>query len=505
MRKLQRTNTFHIGGRTVKLTYGRSSNSVTTEQQPTVVAAAPVAPKQMQMERATAVPPPAVALAPGESVVLPTKELQRVFLGLGWNNTAEGTDVDLDCSVVGYDASGMRDEQNTVWYGNLRNGVHLTKKKGSSIVHTGDILTGAKCNLAQIQTDMERIYVWLEAVPTHLATIAFAVDAFTPGVTFASLSNAYCRVVNADTGQELARLTLTPQYLGPLADSSVMLLARLRRLGNGLWALQASAEPRASTLRCHDGPQADMVTYDALPLAVASPEPLAVAAVAVEVAEPEVAAAVPVGMPPQAQAQGGVARDGGGGASPQQAQGGKLRGRSWAVPALAMGTAGGVAAATAIFMTTNEAPLSNGMLDDSLFSSGVDFANLVPVDVSAAGEFFAGGIESAGEVGQGVGEAASAAVSGASDLISSAGEALSGAISSAGEAIGNAGEAVGTALGNAGEAIAEAIERVSLSDLTDQVTGCCNCSCGDFSCGGCDCGGCDCACEILNALDGGGD
>ena len=82
---------------------------------------------------------------------------------------------------------------------------------------------------------------------------------------------------------------------------------------------------------------------------------------------------------------------------------------------------------------------------------------------------------------------------------------FSGVLSSAGEAIGNAGEAVGTALGNAGEAIAGALERVSLSDLTDQVTGCCNCSCGDFSCGGCDCGGCDCACEILNAVAGGDD
>ena len=81
--------------------------------------------------------------------------------------------------------------------------------------------------------DMERIYVYLSELPEHLATVAFAADVFTTGLSFSSLSNAYVRIVNADTNQELGRLTLTSAYLGPMAESRVVLLARLRRLTNG--------------------------------------------------------------------------------------------------------------------------------------------------------------------------------------------------------------------------------------------------------------------------------
>ena len=51
-------------------------------------------------------------LLPGESIILPTKQLQRVFIGLGWNNI-QGVTVDLDCSIVAYTADGTRDEENT--------------------------------------------------------------------------------------------------------------------------------------------------------------------------------------------------------------------------------------------------------------------------------------------------------------------------------------------------------------------------------------------------------
>ena len=48
-------------------------------------------------------------LLPGQSVILPTASLKRVFIGLGWNNVP-GHTVDLDCSIVGYTADGSRDE-----------------------------------------------------------------------------------------------------------------------------------------------------------------------------------------------------------------------------------------------------------------------------------------------------------------------------------------------------------------------------------------------------------
>ena len=162
--------------------------------------------------------PNQIALAPGETVILPTKSLERVFIGLGWNNAISGEAVDLDCSIVGYDKDGVRDAANTVSFARLRNGAHKSQPSGSSIVHTGDILMGSKGNIDDAKDDMERIYVWLSELPDHLATIAFATDVYTEGLTFASLANAYCRLVNADTNQELARLTLTAQHLGPIAS-----------------------------------------------------------------------------------------------------------------------------------------------------------------------------------------------------------------------------------------------------------------------------------------------
>lgn len=141
-----------------------------------------------------------VPLQPGESVILPTKQLQRVFIGLGWNNAASGQTVDLDCSINAYNNDGTRDDANTVYFGHLRNNAHAKRKTGSSIVHTGDVLKGKQeGDDATSGGDMERIYVWLDALPEHIATIAFAADVFTKGVSFASLSNAYVRLVNADT------------------------------------------------------------------------------------------------------------------------------------------------------------------------------------------------------------------------------------------------------------------------------------------------------------------
>ena len=486
------------------LTIGRSAKSVVAP-----------APSQMQMQRdgpkvpvAQPIGPPvAVTLAANESVVLPTAQLHRIYLGLGWNNPDNQQSVDLDCSVVGFGADGTRDPESTVWFGKLRNGIHQTQKPGSSIVHTGDILTGSKSNLKQIETDMERIYVWLDAVPSHLTTIAFAAEVFTTGLTFAALSSAYCRVVNADTGQELARLTLTSEHLGPMADSRVMLLARLRRLGgadDAMWALQSTAEPRARVLREENAPQPDMVTYSALPLAAAAApsEPLKAVLVA--------PIAVGVGLPPTAQTQQGAVAG-----PPVPPSKGRLGGRAWVCPALAVGSAAGVAAATAIFLTSDVSPLSREMLDDSLFSNGVDFAAgaCMPVDVSAAGDFFGSELVAAGEsAGQAATDAASAtgealasAGEGAADAAAGAGDALHGAGQAVGEALHGMGEAVGEALTGAGEALTGAGEALTgaisgageaVAAAAENMSGVCNCECCGAACGGFECGDCDCACEI---------
>lgn len=425
--------------------------------------------------------PNQIALAPGETVILPTKSLERVFIGLGWNNAISGEAVDLDCSIVGYDKDGVRDAANTVSFARLRNGAHKSQPSGSSIVHTGDILMGSKGNIDDAKDDMERIYVWLSELPDHLATIAFATDVYTEGLTFASLANAYCRLVNADTNQELARLTLTAQHLGPIASSRVMLLARIQRLvgSSGLWALESCAEPRAQTLASGTGPQADM-----LPIMMATPiaDPAHVP-VAIPVAEPIApVVAQPVGG-------GGSGFGGGGGSSsgpgaPPTAQSQdrlkKRQGRAWGCPALAVGTTAGVAAATAIFMTNDASPLSASMLDEGIFTSGVDLGDLALPDMSGAADFFSEGLQGAGDAIAGAGEAVAGGLEGAGEALvgaaDSAGDCCGGLLGGccaglcgdvqekAGDVVGNAGDmasGAGEAITNAGEAVVETVKAVA--------------------------------------------
>ncbi|EOD26281.1 hypothetical protein EMIHUDRAFT_236755 [Emiliania huxleyi CCMP1516] len=170
--------------------------------------------------------PVVVALSPAEAVRLPVGaqagRLERVYLGLGWRDAPGiASPVDLDCSVVGYEAGGSRDEGSTIWYGRLRNGEHRAMAGASSIVHTGDILTGQRG--AGGLVDQERIYIWLPQLPDRIAALAVAADVYTAGISFYSLSEAYVRLVNADTEQELARLTLTSRHLGDAAEGRAML------------------------------------------------------------------------------------------------------------------------------------------------------------------------------------------------------------------------------------------------------------------------------------------
>jgi len=90
----------------------------------------------------------AIELKPNQAMFLPITQLQRVFLGIGWaeKDRAQGV-VDVDCSAVCY-SQGTRRDGDTVWWGNLRNGRSMVddgaggKTEASTIVHTGDVLTG---------------------------------------------------------------------------------------------------------------------------------------------------------------------------------------------------------------------------------------------------------------------------------------------------------------------------------------------------------------------------
>lgn len=122
--------------------------------------------------------------------------LKEVVLGLHWDPPAEGARVqppDLDALCVLLDAQGGPME--VIHPGRLRTA-------DDSVVHTGDALTGASL------WDDERIFVFLDALPAAVCTVAFFVVSAT-GHAFHAVRGAWCHVSDHASGREWFRKDLT--------------------------------------------------------------------------------------------------------------------------------------------------------------------------------------------------------------------------------------------------------------------------------------------------------
>lgn len=171
-----------------------------------------------------------VSLAKGQSVRLEKRgggALTRVTMGLGWDVRKSksmfglfgggGGDIDLDASCLLFDAARSLVDQ--VWFQQL-------KSRDGSIVHSGDNLTGAG------DGDDEMITVDLTRLPPAVTALVFTVNSFR-GDTFDRIENAYCRLVDATTGAELARYDLTGA-----GSHTGQVMAQMTRAGGG-WEMKA--------------------------------------------------------------------------------------------------------------------------------------------------------------------------------------------------------------------------------------------------------------------------
>ncbi|GAA2159951.1 TerD family protein [Actinomadura napierensis] len=151
--------------------------------------------------------------------------LTRVRMGLGWDAVAKkglfgkgkAQSIDLDASCLLFDGSGNL--ADSVWFRQLRS-------KDGSVQHTGDNLTGAG------EGDDEVINVDLQGVPANVVQLVFTVNSFT-GQDFSQIENAFCRLVDETTGQEIARYDLSGS-----GQHNAQIMAKVSRDGEG-WSMTA--------------------------------------------------------------------------------------------------------------------------------------------------------------------------------------------------------------------------------------------------------------------------
>ena len=148
-----------------------------------------------------------VSLKKGQKVSL-TKDnpgLTKVVVGLGWDVNAFDTGGDFDLDAAAFllaDTGKITKSEDFVFYGNL------THPSGS-VKHLGDNRTGAG------EGDDEQIKVDLSAVPADITKIAFTAtiyEAEQRNQNFGQVSNAFIRIYNEETGEELLRYDLGEDF-----------------------------------------------------------------------------------------------------------------------------------------------------------------------------------------------------------------------------------------------------------------------------------------------------
>ncbi|MER5969925.1 TerD family protein [Streptomyces sp. NPDC002055] len=147
--------------------------------------------------------------------------LSSVRMGLGWEPAYRGKDIDLDASVIAYGPD--RKKVDTCYFGKLAilNG---------AIQHSGDNLTGEGGG------DDEAITVHLGGLPPNVTGLVFTVNSFS-GQRFSEVAKAYCRLLDAGTGEELVRFDLT----GAEPRTGVMMCKLIRQF-SGEWEMTAMGE-----------------------------------------------------------------------------------------------------------------------------------------------------------------------------------------------------------------------------------------------------------------------
>jgi tellurium resistance protein TerD len=179
-----------------------------------------------------------VSLSKGGNVSLSkaAPNLTSVTVGLGWQvRQTTGADYDLDASAIIVDDRGrVLADDYFVFFNNLAS-------PDGAVKHLGDNLVGGGGG------DDEQITVDLRGVTAQAAKVVFAVsiyDADQRHQTFGQVRDAFIRVADSTTGQEIARYDLTEDA----STETAMIFGELYRY-SGEWKFRAVGQGYATGLR----------------------------------------------------------------------------------------------------------------------------------------------------------------------------------------------------------------------------------------------------------------
>lgn len=162
--------------------------------------------------------------------------LKRAMVGLGWDpRTTSGEAFDLDASalIIGLDGK-VRSQDDFIFYNQLA-------AKDGSVVHQGDNRTGEGAG------DDEQILIDLGTIGDDVSKVVFVVtidQGESRRQNFGQVRDAFCRVVNEDSQQEIVRYDLSEDA----ASETAMIFCEIYRNG-GEWKFRAVGQGYATGLR----------------------------------------------------------------------------------------------------------------------------------------------------------------------------------------------------------------------------------------------------------------
>lgn len=173
-----------------------------------------------------------ISLVKGQKISLEKGDgssLTKIFLGAGWDVAKKGglfgmfsggDSIDLDASAIMFDENNKA--LDSIWFGQLQS-------RDGSIKHSGDNRTGDG------DGDDESIHVDLTKVPAQVKSIVFTISSFR-GQTFEKVENAFCRLVDQASNQQIASYKLSSQ-----GGHTGLIIAKIYR-HNDAWKMHAIGE-----------------------------------------------------------------------------------------------------------------------------------------------------------------------------------------------------------------------------------------------------------------------